>query len=162
MSAQRHFACSGKSGMRFDTNERQRLAVSSWQSPPPPNYPRPTVNSTTAGCFIFAASSLKTRQCGFSFARLYSSLETLFHTFFALSETRSLAFVSVVEDTCPLPNKTVPCKLAPPSSQMSFQTPPSLRFSCRHPRPIVSCMGLQYTMHESTTLKLLSSEPRLY
>ena len=35
VSAQRHFAYSGKSGMHFDTNERQRLVVFRAQSAPP-------------------------------------------------------------------------------------------------------------------------------
>ena len=32
------------------------------QNAPPPNYPRPAVNSTTAGRFLFAANTLKTRH----------------------------------------------------------------------------------------------------
>ena len=85
-----------------------------------------------------------------------------FHAFFALSETLILVFASVVEVTCPLPNKTVPCEHSPPVSQAFFQSLPLLRFFCRHPCSIVSCMGSQYAVHERTALKLLSSEPRLY
>ena len=93
------------------------------QNAPPPNYPRPAVNQPLRGAsFCRKCPQIK------AFAAFLSPVSVclqrrLFNAIFAFSETLILAFVSVVEVTCPLPNKTVPCSLAPPVSLAFFQSP---------------------------------------
>ena len=72
VSAQRHFAYSGKSGMHFDTNVRQRLVVFRAQSAPPPLFRRPAKSTGSAGRFVLRRKSLKRRDL-----RLFSFLSLL-------------------------------------------------------------------------------------
>ena len=78
----------------------RRTRMDSRVAAPPPNYPRPAVNSTAAGRFLFHRKFPKNRALAAFLSPASGCLQRrFFHAIFALSETLILAFVSVVEVT---------------------------------------------------------------
>jgi len=66
----------------FHAARPRRFWGRGFESPPPPSDPRPAVNSTTAGRFIFAASTLKTRHLRLFFCpSLFVSRDAFFMRF---------------------------------------------------------------------------------